>query len=148
VLRSTDPAGLEQKTWALLTVYQALRRAMVTTVESRPGTESDRASFTTALETAKDLLVNAAHTTDDTDLVGRIGRAVLADLLRHDGHEPASARSNPRSRATTRKTLPARTQHPDHRAHTHNQRPRNERPDTPTEMLDNSTRTLTTRHRD
>ena len=36
VLRSTDPAGLEQEMWALLTVYQALRRAMVTAVESRP----------------------------------------------------------------------------------------------------------------
>jgi Insertion element 4 transposase N-terminal/Transposase DDE domain len=81
VLRSTDPAGLEQEMWALLTVYQALRRAMVTAVESRPGTDPDRASFTTALETAKDLLVNAAHATDHVDLVGRIGRAVLADLL-------------------------------------------------------------------
>jgi Insertion element 4 transposase N-terminal/Transposase DDE domain len=81
VLRSTDPAGLEQEIWALLTVYQALRRAMVTAVESRPGTDPDRASFTTALETAKDLLVNAAHATDHVDLVGRIGRAVLADLL-------------------------------------------------------------------
>ena len=81
VLRSTDPAGLEQEMWALLTVYQALRRAMVTAVESRPGTDPDRASFTTALETAKDLLVNAVNVTDDTDLVGRIGRAVLAGLL-------------------------------------------------------------------
>ncbi|MBS4727335.1 IS4 family transposase [Mycobacterium sp. SM1] len=81
VLRSTDPAGLEQEMWALLTVYQALRRAMVSAVESRPGTDPDRASFTTALETAKDLLVNAANVTNDTDLVGHIGRAVLADLL-------------------------------------------------------------------
>jgi Insertion element 4 transposase N-terminal/Transposase DDE domain len=80
VLRSTDPAGLEQEMWALLTLYQALRRAMITAVESRPGTDPDRASFTTALETAKDLLVNAA-TTDPADLVGRIGDAVLADLL-------------------------------------------------------------------
>ena len=81
VLRSTDPAGLEQEMWALLTLYQALRRAMVTAVESRQGIDPDRASFTTALETAKDLLVNAADLTDDTDLVGDIGRAVLADLL-------------------------------------------------------------------
>ena len=54
---------------------------MVTATESRPGTDPDRASFTTALETAKDLLVNAVNVTDDTDLVGRIGQAVLADLL-------------------------------------------------------------------
>ena len=82
VLRSTDPAGLEQEMWALLTVYQALRRAIVTAVESRPGTDPDRASFTTALETAKNLLVNAVNiTADPTDLVGRIGHAVLTNLL-------------------------------------------------------------------
>ena len=76
VLRSTDPIGLEQEMWALLAVYQALRRAMVTAVESRPGIDPDRASFTTALETAKDLLVNATNLTDDSDPVGHIGRAV------------------------------------------------------------------------
>ena len=81
VLRSTDPAGLQQEIWALLLVYQALRRAMVSAVESRPDIDPDRASFTTALETAKDLLVNAVNITDDADLVGRIGRAVLANLL-------------------------------------------------------------------
>ncbi len=83
VLRSTDPAGLTQEMWALLTIYQALRRAMVTAVESRPGTDPDRASFATALHTARDLLTQADGITDaDTiDLVGRIGRAVLTDLL-------------------------------------------------------------------
>lgn len=81
VLRSSDPVGLQQEMWALLTLYQALRRAMVSAVESRPGTDPDRASFTTALETAKDLLLSATDTSDDTDLVGRIGHAVLADLL-------------------------------------------------------------------
>ena len=50
VLRSADPAGLEQEMWALLVVYQALRRAMVTAVESHPGIDPDRASFTTALK--------------------------------------------------------------------------------------------------
>ena len=54
---------------------------MVSAIESRPGTDPDRASFTTALETAKDLLVNATHAIEDTDLVGRIGHAVLDDLL-------------------------------------------------------------------
>lgn len=92
VLRSTDPAGLQQEMWALLTAYQALRRAMVTAVESRPGTDPDRASFTTALHTARDLLVHADGITDDTaDLVGGIGRAVLADL-----HPPRRPRTSVR----------------------------------------------------
>jgi hypothetical protein len=39
VLRSKDPAGLEQEIWALLALYQALRRAMVAAVESVPGTD-------------------------------------------------------------------------------------------------------------
>ena len=54
---------------------------MVTAIESRPGTDPDRAGFTTALETAKDLLVTAINVTGDTtDLIGRIGRAVLDEL--------------------------------------------------------------------
>ena len=39
VLRSKDPAGLEQEIWALLTLYQALRREMVTAVETVPGAD-------------------------------------------------------------------------------------------------------------
>jgi hypothetical protein len=82
VLRSGDPAGLEQEIWALLALYQALRRAMVTAVETRPGTDPDRASFTIALETAKQTLTRAAGViTAGTDLTGRIGRAVLDGLL-------------------------------------------------------------------
>jgi Insertion element 4 transposase N-terminal/Transposase DDE domain len=82
VLRSGDPAGLEQEIWALLATYQALRRAIVTAVESVPGTDPDRASFTTALQTAAETLT-AAHgvVTSDTQDQGRIGRAVLHDLL-------------------------------------------------------------------
>jgi hypothetical protein len=53
VLRSGDRPGLEQETWALLTVYQLLRAAMVEAIETRPGTDPDRACFTTALETAR-----------------------------------------------------------------------------------------------
>jgi Transposase DDE domain len=44
VLRSGDRAGLEQEIWALLTVYQLLRMAMVDAVETRPGINPDRAS--------------------------------------------------------------------------------------------------------
>ena len=82
VLRSADPPGLEQELWALLALYQSLRRAMVTAVETVPGTDPDRASFTTALITAQDLLVRGQGVvTDRVDLAGDIGRAVLADLL-------------------------------------------------------------------
>ena len=78
--------------WALLTLYQLLRMAMVDAVESRPGTNPDRASFTTALHTARDLLVHADGIADDTaDLVGGIGRAVLDDL-----HPPRRARTSVR----------------------------------------------------
>ena len=82
VLRSGDPAGLEQEVWALLALYQALRRAMVTAAETVPGTDPDRASFTIALETAKQTLTRAAGVvTDGASLTGRIGRAVLDGLL-------------------------------------------------------------------
>jgi len=83
VLRSGDRPGLEQETWALLTLYQLLRMAMVTAIETRPGTDPDRASFTTAMETARDQLTAAAGICPDgpADLPGVIGRAVLATLL-------------------------------------------------------------------
>ena len=83
VLRSGDQPGLEQEIWALLTLYQLLRMAMVTAVETRPGTNPDRASFTTALEAARDQLTAAAGVCPDSpaDLTGVIGRAVLFTLL-------------------------------------------------------------------
>jgi hypothetical protein len=82
VLRSQDPAGLEQEIWALLALYQALRREMVTAVETVPGTDPDRASFTAALETAKETLTAASGVAGTgAGLTGRIGRAVLNDLL-------------------------------------------------------------------
>ena len=37
VLRSGDRPGVEQELWALLTLYQLLRMAMVTAVETQPG---------------------------------------------------------------------------------------------------------------
>ena len=83
MLRSGDRPGLEQETWALLTLYQLLRMAMVTAVETRPGTDPDRASFTSAMEAAKDELTAARGICPDgpADLPGAIGRAVLATLL-------------------------------------------------------------------
>lgn len=67
----------------MLTLYQLLRMAMVTAVESRPGTDPDRASFTTAAEAARDQLIAARGVCSNgpPDLLGVIGRAVLASLL-------------------------------------------------------------------
>lgn len=83
VLRARTCAGIDQEIYALLTVYQVLRTAMTDATDSRPGTGPDRASFTTALNTARDQITNAAGILADTviDLVGAIGRAVLAHLL-------------------------------------------------------------------
>lgn len=81
VLRSGDRPGLEQEMWALLTVYQLLRMVMVTAVETCPGVNPDRASFTTALETAREQLTAARLPADPADLRGVIGTAVLETLL-------------------------------------------------------------------
>lgn len=97
VLRSGDPIGLQQELWALLTSYQLLRHAIVTAVEQAGNIDPDRASFTIALTTAQNLLINASNIIDDTaDLTGQIGRAVLA--------EPAPPR---RLRVSTRKVKSA-----------------------------------------
>ncbi len=83
VLRSRDRAGAEQEVRALLAVYQALRMAMTAATGTVPGTDPDRASFTIALETAREQVTAArgiAVPADPGD-AGRIGRAVLAGLL-------------------------------------------------------------------
>ena len=81
ILRSGDPAGLQQETWALLALYQALRTAITDAVQSVPGTDPDRASYQVAVTTAQDLVTAARNVTDpDGDLPGDIGRAVLARL--------------------------------------------------------------------
>lgn len=78
VLRSHDPVGVEQEMWALLTLYQLLRRTMVEAAESRPGTDPDRCGFTIALQTARDLLVCAEGVFEQG--IGQIGRRVLSAL--------------------------------------------------------------------
>ena len=60
VLRSGDSAGIEQETWALLAVYQALRIAVTDAVQSVPGIDPDRASWQAAVETAQNLTITAA----------------------------------------------------------------------------------------
>jgi hypothetical protein len=58
-LRSGDPFGIEQEMWALLTLYQVLRRVMVDAAESVPGTDPDRCGFTITLQGARDQVVTA-----------------------------------------------------------------------------------------
>ncbi|WUA30414.1 IS4 family transposase [Streptomyces sp. NBC_01369] len=84
VLRSGDPAGVEQEMWALLTLYQTLRTVMVEAAESLPGTDPDRCCFTVALQTARDQVVQAAAViTDPADAtrLGLIGHRILTRLL-------------------------------------------------------------------
>ena len=115
-----------------------------------PATDPDRASFATALETAKDLLVRAENViTANDDLVGRIGRAILDDL--HpcpDGPAPQRIRKvkSPLSRYNKKDPYRPERSNTDHRRGRHHQRPRTERHDTPIEMLDHGPRALTTRH--
>lgn len=69
--------------WALLTLYQLLRTVMVDAAESLPGTDPDRCSFTIALQSARDQVIQAASVAgDDTaPAAGAIARAILAGLL-------------------------------------------------------------------
>jgi hypothetical protein len=81
VLRPGDPEGLRQEMWALLALYQALRREMTAAAETVPGTGPDRASFTIALQTAINTVTAADGVLSDAPGPGRIGRAVLDGLL-------------------------------------------------------------------
>lgn len=83
VLRARTPGGIEQEIWALLVTYQALRTAIADAASTAPGTDPDRASFTIALNTARDQIILAAGVIAGTrvDLAGRIGRAVLASPM-------------------------------------------------------------------
>ena len=120
VLRSGDPAGLEQEMWALLALYQALRIAITDAVATVPGTDPDRASYQIAVQTAQILVTGARNVaTGVTDLAAGIGRAVLANLHGPRGPASAPARSipdQPLEQAPARQTphLPAGDQ-PDHR---------------------------------
>lgn len=83
VLRARTPTGIEQEIYALLVTYQLLRTAMADATNTQPGIDPDRASFTIAWQTARDQIVQAANVITDTvvDLVGTIGRHVLANLM-------------------------------------------------------------------
>ncbi|MFI0540430.1 transposase domain-containing protein [Streptomyces sp. WSLK1-3] len=83
VLRSRTLPGIAQEIYALLTVYQVIRIAIADATSTVPGADPDRASFTIALHTARDQIIQAAGVIAGTtiDLVGTIGRAVLDRLM-------------------------------------------------------------------
>lgn len=79
VLRSRHPADIDQEVYALLTVYQLIRIAITDATDTIGDVDPDRASFSIALQTARDQVIQAAGVIAGTviDLVGAIGRAVL-----------------------------------------------------------------------
>ena len=83
VLRARTLPGIAQEVYALLAVYQAIRIAMADATGAIPDTDPDRASFSIALQAARDQVVQAAGVIADTtiDLIGAIGRAVLDHLM-------------------------------------------------------------------
>ena len=83
VLRARTPPGIDQEIYALLAVYQIIRIAIADATGSAPGTDPDRASFTIALEAARDQVIQAANVIATTaiDLIGTIGRKVLDNLM-------------------------------------------------------------------
>ncbi|MGW8358540.1 IS4 family transposase [Streptomyces wedmorensis] len=80
VLRARTMPGIAQEVYALLSAYQAIRIAIA---DATTDTDPDRASFSIALQTARDQVVQAANVVAGTtiDLVGAIGRAVLDHLM-------------------------------------------------------------------
>jgi hypothetical protein len=86
VLRARTPAGIDQEIYALLVTYQALRIAIADATLGQRHVDPDRASFTIALNTARDQLIAAAGVIAVSDaavidLVGVIGRQVLDNLM-------------------------------------------------------------------
>jgi hypothetical protein len=83
VLRARTLPGITQEIYALLTVYQALRIAIADTTLTAPSTDPDRASFTIALQAARDQVIQAAGVIagETIDLAGTIGRHILDNLL-------------------------------------------------------------------
>ena len=113
VLRARTPAGVDQEVYALLVTYQVLRIAMADATAHQPRHHPDRASFTIALNTARDQLILAA--------------GVIAAPRRPRRHDRPPRPSQPHAR-------PAPTHQPPHRQ-TRNlqvQRPRPESTGPPT----------------
>jgi hypothetical protein len=117
VLRSGDRAGLEQEEWALLTLYQLLRMAMVDAVETRPSTNPDRASFTRGTDGRRRNRHPRAHPaprpdTPTSTCPAPTPRSPAADAPRA-GHRAAGQRTPPRLdwRRARRATADPEAQH-------------------------------------
>jgi len=82
VLRARTMPGIAQEIYALLTAYQLIRIA-ITDATQAAGADPDRGSFSIALQTARDQVIQAAGVIAGTviDLLGVIGRAVLDQLM-------------------------------------------------------------------
>ncbi|GAB3993931.1 IS4 family transposase [Glycomyces albus] len=82
VLRAGHPTRIEQEIWALLALYQTIRITIADAVLGEP-IDQLQASFTIALECARDQLIRAQNILDDEqiDLKGLIGQQVLAHPL-------------------------------------------------------------------
>ncbi|NMO05305.1 IS4 family transposase [Gordonia sp. TBRC 11910] len=93
VLRARTPDGIEQELYALLATYQALRLAIADAVQPA-AVAPDRASFTIALNTARDRIIhsyNAKEATTTPTTFSHIAAAILARPL-----PPRRSRSSPR----------------------------------------------------
>jgi len=79
VLRSRTLPGIAQEICALPALYQVIRIAITDATATVPGTDPDRASFSVAIQAARDQVIQAAGVIAGTviDLVGAIGHAVL-----------------------------------------------------------------------
>ena len=82
-MRKEFEADLAAVNALLVTMTSAVRTAMADATDTRPGIDPDRAGFAIALHAARDQIVKATGVIADAviDLVGAIGRLVLANLL-------------------------------------------------------------------
>jgi hypothetical protein len=131
VLRARTPTGVVQEVYALLVTYQLLRTVMADATDTQPGIDPDRASFTIALQAARDQLMQAARVIADTviDLVGGIGRLVLANLL-----PDRRVRTSPRvvKRAISKYNAKGTVDRTTYKAHHQHRHPHHARPLTAT----------------
>ena len=83
VLRARTLPGIAQEIYALLTTYQVIRIAIADATATVPGADPDRASFSIALQAARDQVIQAANViaSETIDLAGAIGRQILSNLL-------------------------------------------------------------------
>ena len=92
VLRSCTVELIEQEIWAILTVYQLLVR-QVAEAGAAGGIDTDRLSFTIALETARDQTVLAAGIFPDPEHTPMITTRLLADPYPADQRQRLRART-------------------------------------------------------